>query len=473
MTVSPDELPSFDETDSHQIQPAQLLRTGSVETETIDLSHVLTQDLTDSGSFNALDDQGSSFYRLLQALPMPTLLLDMTQRIIFSNEAVARISGEKTDLQGTFLASLFVPQAAARISTLFDQILRTRKPTIKEEQLTISKNTIWARIYFRPIRFSTGRGVLLLLEDLTLEKRQMLLMDRIEQAKKEWEQTFDTVQDGIFILDSSYRIIRLNKAAAKRIGIPVEEAVGQQCYRLFHGEDSPPPFCPFSKCLSAATDLSAEYRDNKTGCFYDESVFPKLDGIELAGGAVAIIRDISDRKLLEEELQRRASYDALTNLFNRHTLLQMLTSAFANALRYRVPLTISLCDLDNFKQINDQFGHKAGDTVLKEFGVMVGAGLRRADFAGRYGGDEFILVFPHTSASGASESTKRIIAAFNGKTFRAGSKSFRAGCTAGVAEFCPNLSSPDDLVHLADVALYEAKKHGRNKVVISKPTQAV
>lgn len=95
-------------------------------------------------------------------------------------------------------------------------ILRERKPTTKEERVSIGEHDIWARLYFRPIRLSANRAVLVLLEDLTFEKRQIQLMNKIKRAKKEWERTFDTVQDFIAIVDRKHKIVRLNKAAALR-----------------------------------------------------------------------------------------------------------------------------------------------------------------------------------------------------------------------------------------------------------------
>jgi hypothetical protein len=111
--VSNANLQSFDEVRlvAGKIPPNSL---RSDLTETIDLSGILTRDLTQSGSFDALNNKGSSFHRLLQALPMPALLLDGDQRVIFSNQAVTRINGEDKDLNGIFLAALFRPQSVAR-----------------------------------------------------------------------------------------------------------------------------------------------------------------------------------------------------------------------------------------------------------------------------------------------------------------------------------------------------------------------
>jgi diguanylate cyclase (GGDEF)-like protein len=130
----------------------------------------------------------------------------------------------------------------------------------------------------------------------------------------------------------------------------------------------------------------------------------------------------------------------------------MLASAVENSKRYNFPLSLGICDLDDFKQVNDQFGHQAGDGVLKEFGKIVREQFRRADFGGRYGGDEFLIVFPHTPAGGAGECLRRVRTSLEQVPFQFEDTSYRAACSAGVA----------------DKALYEAKRN-RTGIEVKSP----
>jgi diguanylate cyclase (GGDEF)-like protein len=104
--------------------------------------------------------------------------------------------------------------------------------------------------------------------------------------------------------------------------------------------------------------------------------------------------------------------------------------------------------------------------VLKRFGDILRQQLRGGDIAGRYGGDEFIIAFPHTTALGAAESVERIRAVLEQTSFEEDSKSYRVSFTAGVAEFHPGHATVDDMIHEADMALYDAKKQGRNRVAV-------
>jgi len=457
------ELPSFDNTDREN-ELAQRLQVGSTATESIDFHNIFGDGLTTSGSFNAAGIKSTAFCKLLRAIPIPALLVDKSHTIIFCNDACARISRNYEKLEGTDFSSVFPsPEGARSGYALIEEILEKRKARVRELELHFDRS-IWARIYLRPIRLVEQRSILILVEDLTLEKRQLLLLNTIARAKKEWELTFDTVPDMIALIDSQQKIIRLNKALANKAGVTVQEAVGQPCYRLIHGTDVPPSFCPHSKMMADGRDHSTEYYEEKLGGFYVESIFPSHDVLGLATSCVLVARDVTEQKRLQEELQHQAKYDSLTNLFNRGQVLQLLDAAFNSAKRYGLPVSLSICDIDDFKRINDEFGHRAGDRVLARLGEIVRNELRQADFAGRYGGDELLMIFPHTGMRGAYECMERIRRGLEETVFEIGSSSFRVTCTSGVAEFARTVTRSDDLIHMADMALLEGKQQGRNRI---------
>lgn len=464
--MSSSDLPYLDEVDEKE-DLLSFSALQSAETETIDLRDVLTRELTSSGSFNILG-QNASFYKLLHALPISAMVIDKRHKIIFCNEACARLSTHYRNLVGRNFFLFFRPtQRASQARTLVTEVLEKRKPVVQEQRLAIENRSLWARIYYRPIRISPTRALLVIIEDLTLEKRQILLMKKIERAKKEWEQTVDRVEEGIAIVDSEFRITRLNKASAARAGVKVKEAVGLPCYRLFHGTDEPPAFCPLRMSLVDGREHSSDYFERHMQGHFTETIFPTVDASGAVTGCVLVLRDITKAKRLQEELKRQASLDSLTGLFNRRTVLGKLESALESARRYHTPLSVSICDIDNFKAINDTFGHNAGDMVLAQYGNTVKKELRRADFAGRFGGDEFVLVFPHTNAAGAGECMERIKNGLEQMKFTFESRTHVVTCSAGVAEFVDSIPTADDLVHAADQALYEAKRQGRNRIVVS------
>jgi diguanylate cyclase (GGDEF)-like protein/PAS domain S-box-containing protein len=186
---------------------------------------------------------------------------------------------------------------------------------------------------------------------------------------------------------------------------------------------------------------------------------PTGKAIRLAGS----LSDISSRKQAEAELLERAIHDPLTGLFTRQHLLEQLEQAIETAQRYRYALALCMCDIDHFKQVNDTNGHRMGDEVLAAFGAIIRNELRTSDFAGRYGGDELCLVFPHTRAVDAGISIERIRTALAQQPFGAGgSMPLHVTASFGIAELPADPCCAADLMGLADDALYEAKRAGRN-----------
>ncbi len=180
-------------------------------------------------------------------------------------------------------------------------------------------------------------------------------------------------------------------------------------------------------------------------------------------------------KRLQDELVRKnaqlaqlSTVDALTGLRTRRFVDDLLNVEFLRARRYRTPLALVMADLDHFKAINDACGHLAGDGVLRELGALFLGMVRRTDVAGRYGGEEFVLIHPQSTAAGAATMAERIREAVAKARFDTPGGSRRVTLSLGVAEYDRRLTSPKELVAAADRALYTAKRAGRNRVVVSQ-----
>ncbi len=184
-----------------------------------------------------------------------------------------------------------------------------------------------------------------------------------------------------------------------------------------------------------------------------------------------VIDDITERKSTEEKLLYQAIHDSLSGLFNRRYFMEKLSLAFDSAKRYGHPLSFCFCDLDEFKSINDTYGHKTGDEVIAAFGKILQEELRGQDMGGRYGGDEFCIFFPYVSANGAVIGAERIRKRFQETVFgeRDGFP-FTTSATFGVAEIFPDDVNEKDMVKSADQALYKAKEKGRGSVFINDTT---
>jgi diguanylate cyclase (GGDEF)-like protein len=180
----------------------------------------------------------------------------------------------------------------------------------------------------------------------------------------------------------------------------------------------------------------------------------------------ALQADIEARRIIEEQLRILATTDPLTGLYNRRHLETRLQETMQLALRYQLPFSCCLCDIDYFKAVNDTYGHAVGDVVLKMMGQLITEELRETDFAGRIGGDEFCLIFPNTSAEIALPAVTRLCARVRDTIITSDGITLSVTGSFGVADGIAMLSH-ETLLQRADAALYQAKAAGRDQVALA------
>jgi two-component system cell cycle response regulator len=157
--------------------------------------------------------------------------------------------------------------------------------------------------------------------------------------------------------------------------------------------------------------------------------------------------------------------DSLTDLFNHRYTVEILRREFERVERYHGGVSVLMIDIDHFKMVNDRYGHPAGDAVLREIARVLLDVLRTSDAVGRYGGEEFLVVVPHTHLEDARQTAERLRQRIENHTFRAADHELSVTVSIGVATYPDGSSrSPDDLIREADAALYRAKEQGRNRV---------
>jgi diguanylate cyclase (GGDEF)-like protein len=181
------------------------------------------------------------------------------------------------------------------------------------------------------------------------------------------------------------------------------------------------------------------------------------------------VKRLQDELMLKNAaLAELSSVDALTGLRTRRFVDDILNVEFLRARRYRTPLALVMADIDHFKRINDELGHPAGDAVLRDLGALLLGMVRRTDVAGRYGGEEFLLVHPQSTLSGASSMAERIREAVAKARLGQQTGQNRVTLSLGVAQYDRHMGSARELVAAADRALYAAKHAGRNCVMVAE-----
>ena len=169
-----------------------------------------------------------------------------------------------------------------------------------------------------------------------------------------------------------------------------------------------------------------------------------------------------------EQVIRESMFDGLTGLFNRQYFDEIFEHQISQATRYNTDLSVLFLDVDNFKEINDSYGHIVGDTALKQIGNIIRNSKRDSDIAARFGGEEFVLLMPHTESINAYILADRIRREVETAEFIAHGKPFRLTISGGLASCPMNATDPAELLHMADSATYLAKGSGKNTICLYK-----
>ena len=184
---------------------------------------------------------------------------------------------------------------------------------------------------------------------------------------------------------------------------------------------------------------------------------------EFSASEVAILRDLGDMVMRELEAQRLTSTDSLTGALSRHGFRNEAQRAIALALRHKHPTSCIVFDVDHFKQVNDKYGHAAGDAVLVECVQACRERLRASDIFGRIGGEEFAVVLPHTGAADAMKVAETLRSSLAEQQVPLADAPLSITASFGVSTLDRSVGDIDELLRRADVALYIAKDAGRNR----------
>ncbi len=184
---------------------------------------------------------------------------------------------------------------------------------------------------------------------------------------------------------------------------------------------------------------------------------------------LATVRRGLEKRHLVMELKLRADTDPLTGLANRAVFEQRLEEEFYKSLRYGNALSLLFIDIDEFKWVNDEFGHRVGDRYLQGISELISSKVRSVDLVARYGGEEFVLLLPHTTSSAGHKLGERLLELVGNFVLPHGDVSIQRTISIGIASY-PGVpvKEPEDFILVADVALYAAKRAGRNRIIVGR-----
>lgn len=288
----------------------------------------------------------------------------------------------------------------------------------------------------------------------------------IRQKQQELEAITSTMGSGLFITDRKGNIKYINDTGAQMLKYHPDEILEKNLHDTVHRHTGEKESCPIHQALvnRKKQSLDTEFI-RKDGEKIDVIVNTSpliLDGKFI--GSVVVFMDITERKVLERHLYTLSVTDELTSLYNRRFQIEVLINAKNNFERYGSPFSILMIDIDNFKSINDIYGHSMGDEVLKAIANSLNSSLRSTDIASRWGGEEFLVLLQNTDLESAVGVAERIRRDIEGLKIQGVG---RVTVSIGVASFRKG-ESVENLITRADDAMYEAKASGKNRVMVSK-----
>jgi diguanylate cyclase (GGDEF)-like protein/PAS domain S-box-containing protein len=292
----------------------------------------------------------------------------------------------------------------------------------------------------------------------------------------------ENMGDGMIVLDVQGRVVDINPAASRLIGVGMKSPIGKPIGTLLQE--------PWHELPGRYVDiLEGKDEIQITGSpprYFDLQIEPLHDPNGKLSGRLVTFREITARKqvelelrkanqrlkdqlaeieMLQEQLCEQVTRDPLTGLFNRRYLQETLERELARADREGSCLSVIMIDIDHFKDFNDTYGHMAGDLVLRALADLLQYSSRAGDIACRYGGEEFLVVFPWASLQDAGQRADQIRQKFQDQPVVYSELQLTVTLSAGVAGFPQHGDNVDEILRAADRALYQAKRAGRNRVV--------
>lgn len=278
----------------------------------------------------------------------------------------------------------------------------------------------------------------------------------------------DALPFPIYYKDLNCKYLGCNKAYEEYVGMSRGQIIGKDVFELFDKT---------AASIFAASDT--ELLSNPGIQIYETPVI-RPDGAAIyvkfhkasfcdeygeVAGLIGAIIDITQQKTLEKKFQRLATYDDLTGIYNRREGRKQLKQLCKDAVRHNRPISAILLDLDNFKVINDTYGHDTGDMVLKKAAQSLDRYSRAHDFVCRYGGEEFMIILPETNKQDAVRIGERYLDELRKLEIQiTNDEKLKITASIGVGELDPEFTDRELMLKQADEALYRAKANGKNQV---------
>ncbi|HEY3321518.1 MAG TPA: PAS domain-containing protein [Planctomycetota bacterium] len=427
--------------------------------------------------------------QVLDTNPNIIRLRDARGKIILANAAFAefyRISPEK--IAGMMHTDLHVAHGGqqeeiAQWLKEDAEVVRSGQSITKEDPVLVpgDGSERWHRTRKLPLALAGGApAVLVISEDITILKRAQ---EQLAKERDLLQALMDNVPDNVYFKDRQSRFIRTNRYHALYLGMShPDQIVGKTDFDLYPAERAREFYQDERDVIAGKRIIGKVERQFIEGAPERWTLTSKVPFYDRDGniiGLVGVSQDVTALKKMEqqladvnEQLNKLAREDALTGLLNRRMILELAENEWGRWRRFNNIFSLMIVDADNFKAINDTFGHQSGDQALRYIANRLCESVRSVDIVGRYGGEEFVVILPSTGQEGAVFAAEKILHNIRKSPLHINGQPLTITVSIGVSTVRHEDKNIDMLLQRADTALYAAKRAGKDRLATSATTSS-
>ncbi|MBL4700006.1 MAG: EAL domain-containing protein [Phycisphaeraceae bacterium] len=407
---------------------------------------------------------------LLNSANVGFILLDKNQTITHANEvACGLLNMDAHESLGTPIDLILSNHEQSTVKQLITEAQDNEKKSTGLITVETDNSTLHLRCTVAlNDKTNTLSGFALIIQD---QSNLMRIEAELLEEQTRNKLTLELLKEGVIITDDSLDVIHMNPVAESLTGWPTFEAEGHNIEEIIRLIDSDnrerfdiPGYNAIQENRTIHVSQNLLLVNNNDERAIEISIAPHLSLENKAQGAVIIIKDLSETRRLTNEIQHHASHDSLTGLLNRQEFEYQVEKSIASAAMHDVQHVLCYIDVNQFKIINAQAGHTAGDFILKEVAHLLRSRIRSIDYIGRLGGDEFALLMVNHTLDNAKRTSQSLIEEFQRHRFTWENQTFELGLSIGVVPVTKESPESAQMLTRAELTCFSAKERGRNQV---------